>query len=110
MHPAPVAARAARGEAKVAQLELPLLRVDEEQVGRLDVAVRHAVLVQVRDRAVGLREQVRRLLLAQPEANASRVHEVGERATRAVLEHRVHRPARLDHREQVGETAMLGGR
>jgi len=49
--------------------------VDEEEVGRLDVAVRHPHAVQVRHRAVGLHDarQTERIISGAREASPSRL-------------------------------------
>ena len=49
--------------------------VDEEEVGRLDVAVRHPHAVQVRHRAVGLHDarQTERIISGAGEASPSRL-------------------------------------
>ena len=47
-------ARAAHREAIVAQLDVSPAAVDEEQVSRLDVAVRHRHAMEVRHGSVGL--------------------------------------------------------
>jgi len=62
--------------------------------------------VEVREGAIGLREERGGLLLFQATAGAARVEQVRERAARAVLEHGVHGPSRLDHLDQVRDTRV----